>query len=209
MNNALVVNEIFRSIQGEGTRSGRPCVLVRLTGCNLACDWCDTLYAWNEGTPMNVAAVLEAVAALGGPLVEVTGGEPLLQPATPDLLTALCDAGYETLLETNGSLDISALDQRVVRIVDFKCPSSGQAAANRWENVQSLRRSDEVKFVIADRADYEMACAAAAARRASQQCLDRRSRPAPSTARAQRSGPTPSARLSSVQSLAMPPARAN
>ncbi|MCE5325995.1 MAG: radical SAM protein [Planctomycetaceae bacterium] len=157
----LIVNEIFRSIQGEGTRAGRPCVLVRLTGCNLACDWCDTLYAWNEGTPMNIAAVLDAVAALGGPLVEVTGGEPLMQPATPDLLTALCDAGYETLLETNGSLDIAALDGRVVRIVDFKCPSSGQSASNRWDNVQSLRRSDEVKFVIADRADYEMAREAA------------------------------------------------
>ncbi|MCE5279901.1 MAG: radical SAM protein [Planctomycetaceae bacterium] len=162
MDYTLIVNEIFRSIQGEGTRAGRPCVLVRLSGCNLACDWCDTAYARNEGTPMSVDAILEAVAALGGPLVEVTGGEPLLQPATPNLLTALCDAGYETLLETNGSLDIAGLDERVVRIVDFKCPSSGQSAANRWDNVKCLRRGDEVKFVIADRADYEMARGAAA-----------------------------------------------
>ena len=153
----LQVSEIFLSIQGEGSRTGWPCGFVRLAGCNLRCAWCDTQYAWSGGEPTALDDVVTRVAEMGCPRVEVTGGEPLLQAETPELLRRFCDAGYETLLETNGSQDISGLDVRVVRIVDFKCPSSGEAAANRWTNVRHLRERDEVKFVLADRADYEFA----------------------------------------------------
>lgn len=157
MADILIVNEIFKSIQGEGSRAGRPCTLVRLTGCGLRCAWCDTQYAYDEGARMPVEAVLEKVAELGCPLVEVTGGEPLDQPAAHDLLARLCDAGYEVLLETNNARDIAAVDPRVVRIVDVKCPSSGQTDRMVWRNLNVLRPSDEVKFVVADRADYEFA----------------------------------------------------
>jgi 7-carboxy-7-deazaguanine synthase len=153
----LKVNEVFLSIQGEGTRAGLPCTLVRLAGCNLRCRWCDTSYAWEEGRFMTLDEVLARVRELACRRVELTGGEPLLQGASLDLLRRLCDYGFETLMETNGSLDISAVDPRVVRIVDFKCPSSGESAKNRWENVALLTRRDEVKFVLADRADYEFA----------------------------------------------------
>ena len=153
----LIVNEIFLSIQGEGVRAGLPCTLVRLTGCNLNCSWCDTAYARDQGKVMSVRQVLLVIEKLGCPLVELTGGEPLLQPAVGALLTELCDRGYQTLVETNGSLDISMIDPRVVRIVDVKCPSSGHADANRWENVDCLTPHDEAKFVIADRNDYEFA----------------------------------------------------
>ena len=155
--NEVAVTEIFHSIQGEGTRAGLPCVLVRLAGCNLRCSWCDTQYAWEAGSPMTIQAVLDRVAAFGCRMVEVTGGEPLTQKPTALLLTRLCDAGYITLLETNGSLDIGGVDQRVVRIVDFKCPSSGQDAANLWSNVERLTPRDEVKFVLAGRDDYDYA----------------------------------------------------
>ena len=156
----LIVNEIFLSIQGEGSRAGLPCVLVRLTGCNLRCDWCDTSYAWSEGSLLSVDDVLGRVAGLRCRRVEVTGGEPLAQGATLELLKRLCDAGYQTLLETNGSLDISPVDPRVIRIVDFKCPASGRADSNRWENVEALRAGDEVKFVLADQADFDFAASA-------------------------------------------------
>ena len=157
MSSSLLVNEIFLSIQGEGTRSGRPCAFVRLAGCNLRCSWCDTAYAWDEGTRMTLEQVLAHVQGLRCHLVELTGGEPLAQEPAAELLQRLCDAGYEVLLETNGSLDISILDERVVRIIDIKCPSSGQTAQMRWENIPLLRNRDEVKFVIADRSDYEFA----------------------------------------------------
>jgi 7-carboxy-7-deazaguanine synthase len=157
MKHVLTVNEIFRSIQGEGTRAGLPCVLVRLTGCNLRCDWCDTIYSWNEGKLMTADAVVDTVRAMACPRVEVTGGEPLLQPAAGVLLRKLCDAGLETLVETNGTLDIGHVDGRVVRIVDVKCPSSGQAHRMLWDNLRLLTVKDEVKFVLADRADYEYA----------------------------------------------------
>lgn len=170
MNAALKVNEIFLSIQGEGTRAGTPCVLVRLTGCNLRCAWCDTKYAWDQGETMSVEEVLRRVDRLGRRRVEVTGGEPLTQAASVELLSRLCEAGYETLLETNGSIDISPVDRRVVRIVDFKCPSSGQSAANRWENVELLTNRDEVKFVIAGREDYEFARAAVEERQLPRRC---------------------------------------
>ncbi len=160
MNQSLSVSEIFRSIQGEGTRQGRPCTLVRLAGCNLRCAWCDTQYALDNGETVTIGEVLGRVAELGCKLVEVTGGEPLIQPATPELLRRLCDAGCETLLETNGSLDISTIDARVAKIVDFKCPSSGQDSANLWANAACLTERDEVKFVIADRTDFDFAAAA-------------------------------------------------
>ncbi len=153
----LKIYEIFYSLQGESTFSGRPCVLVRLTGCQMRCSWCDTEYAFHGGAWMGFDEVLAKVAAFGCPLVEVTGGEPLLQPACLPLLTALCDAGYEVLLETGGGLDIAPVDARVRRILDIKCPGSGESANNRWENLADLRSSDEVKFVVAGREDYDWA----------------------------------------------------
>ena len=166
----LKVSEIFPSIQGEAARAGRPCALVRLAGCNLRCKWCDTPYAQQGGREMSVADVLGRVRQLGCKLVEVTGGEPLTQPAASELLRELCDAGYETLLETNGSLDISQVDPRVVRIVDFKCPSSGEDSQVRWANVASLTARDEVKFVLADRTDYEFARQAIAEHSLCEEC---------------------------------------
>jgi len=153
----LIVNEIFRSLQGEASRAGLPCAFVRLSGCNLRCEWCDTKYAWEDGEEMSLDDVLARVCDLGCRRVEVTGGEPLYQPNAPALIHRLCDAGYETIVETNGSLDISVVDRRASRIVDFKCPSSGSAAETLWDNVAHLAARDEVKFVLADRADYEFA----------------------------------------------------
>jgi 7-carboxy-7-deazaguanine synthase len=153
----LRVNEIFYSLQGESTLAGRPCVLVRLTGCQMRCRWCDTEHAFYEGEWLSVDAVVERVRAFGCPLAEVTGGEPLLQPGALTLLERLCDSGLEVLLETGGGLDIGAVDRRVRRIVDVKCPGSGEAERNRWQNLDDLRPTDEVKFVLADRADYEWA----------------------------------------------------
>ena len=153
----LKIYEIFYSIQGESTFAGRPCVLVRLTGCQMRCSWCDTEYAFHGGAWMGLDEVMEKVAAFGCPLVEVTGGEPLLQPGCLPLLTALCDAGYEVLLETGGGLEIAPVDPRVRRILDIKCPASGESTNNRWENLADLRATDEIKFVVADRADYDWA----------------------------------------------------
>jgi 7-carboxy-7-deazaguanine synthase len=153
----LQISEIYRSIQGESTHAGRPCAFVRLTGCPLRCVWCDTAFAFAGGECIELPAILERVAALGVRLVEVTGGEPLAQPACLKLLTALCDAGHEVLLETSGALDIAPVDPRVVKILDIKCPGSGESARNRWENLKHLGARDEIKLVIADRADYEWA----------------------------------------------------
>jgi len=153
----LLVNEIILTLQDEGTRAGQPCVLVRLTGCNLDCSWCDTAHAKTEGDEISIGNIVARVSAMGCGLVELTGGEPLGQPEATKLLEAFCDAGFETLLETNGSLDISKVDRRVVRIVDFKCPSSGQTDRILWSNVTQLRSNDEAKFVIASRQDYEFA----------------------------------------------------
>ncbi len=150
----LKVNEIFHSIQGESTRAGEPCVFVRLTGCNLRCVWCDTAYAFHEGRPMTIEQVLEEVDRFGCPLVEITGGEPLLQADAAPLMRALLERSYRVMVETGGSLPIDDLPQGVARILDVKCPGSGETDRNRWENLRQLRRGDEVKFVIADRADY-------------------------------------------------------
>jgi len=147
-------NEIFHSIQGESSHAGRPCVFVRLTGCNLRCVWCDTAYAFHEGVPMSVADVVSRVEAYGCPLVEITGGEPLLQAEVVPLMQALLDGGFEVLLETGGSLPVGAVPRGVRRIIDVKCPGSGEAARNHWANLSELREGDELKFVIADREDY-------------------------------------------------------
>jgi len=151
------VNEIYASVQGESSHVGLPCVFVRLTACNLRCTWCDTEYAFHEGTRRTVEDVAREVEGFGIPLVEVTGGEPLLQPGVHPLMTRLADRGYQVLLETSGSIDIGPVDPRVHRIVDVKCPGSGEVERNRWENLEILRPTDELKFVIADRADYEWA----------------------------------------------------
>jgi 7-carboxy-7-deazaguanine synthase len=153
----LLVHEIFYSLQGESTLAGRPCVLVRLTGCQMRCVWCDTAYAFYEGAWRSIDDVLAEVAGHGCRLVEVTGGEPLLQPGALPLLAALCDAGYEVLLETGGGLDIGGVDPRVRRIVDVKCPGSGEAENNCWQNLERLTARDELKFVIADELDYRWA----------------------------------------------------
>ena len=155
---SLRVNETFHSIQGEGLRAGEPCFFIRLTGCPLRCAWCDTAYAFREGAPRSIASVVDEARAVGCPLVQVTGGEPLAQKGCLALVRALCEAGFTVTMETSGALDISQLDPRCVRIMDLKCPASGEASRNLWSNVAHLTRRDEVKFVVADRGDYEWAC---------------------------------------------------
>lgn len=151
----LVVHEIYRSIQGESSFVGVPCTFVRLTGCNLRCSWCDTEQAFYGGRRMPRAAVLEQALAFGTPLVELTGGEPLLQPGAILLLRELCDAGKTTLVETSGEADVSRVDPRVRKIMDLKAPGSGESHRNRWSNLEHIRASDELKFVLRDRDDYE------------------------------------------------------
>ena len=153
----LVVHEIYVSLQGESTWAGLPCAFVRLSACHLRCVWCDTPHAFDQGERRALDDVVADVHGRGVTLVEVTGGEPLLQPAVYPLMTRLCDFGHTVLLETSGSLDISRVDARVVKIMDLKCPGSGEAGHNRWENLPLLGPRDEIKFVLADRADYEWA----------------------------------------------------
>jgi len=166
----LTVHEIIRTLEGESSAAGLPCVLVRLTGCNLRCTWCDTPDAWEQGAAMTIDEVLERVRQLGVGRVLITGGEPLAQDTCPALLTALCDAGHETSVETNGTMDLAGLDPRVRRVVDVKCPSSGSADAMCWANLDALRPTDEVKFVIADRADYDYARNVVAGRELAGRC---------------------------------------
>ena len=154
---AIEVSEIFHSIQGESSWSGQPCVFIRLTGCNLRCAYCDTSYAYEQGRFMDIAEILERVRRLRCDLVEVTGGEPLIQAETPSLIRRLLDEDYTVLLETNGSIDIGMVDSRCVRIMDIKCPSSGMAGQNDLRNLEKLRAQDELKFVIGSRKDYEFA----------------------------------------------------
>jgi 7-carboxy-7-deazaguanine synthase len=153
----LRVNEIFHSIQGESRHAGRPCVFVRLTWCNLRCVWCDTAYAFEEGEDRSVADILRRVEAWGTRYVLVTGGEPLGQHGVHDLVGELLDRGYEVAVETGGSLDLAPLDGRALVIMDLKCPGSGMEDRNRWDNLDILKPGDEVKLVIADRADYDWA----------------------------------------------------
>jgi len=154
---SLIVNEIFYSIQGESVYSGRPCVFVRLTGCNLRCSYCDTIYAYENGTEMEIEPIIKQVDSFRCPLVEITGGEPLIQAETPLLIHSLLENGYEVMIETNGSLDISIIDNRCIKIVDIKCPSSMESDKNDLENLQRINRKDQVKFVIGTRKDYEYA----------------------------------------------------
>ena len=151
---ALVVNEIFYSIQGESSFSGRPCVFVRLTGCNLRCTYCDTRYAYEEGDALELSKILDKVSNFKCPLVEVTGGEPLLQEETPALIYSLLENGYEVLLETNGSLSMSTIDGRCTKIIDIKCPSSGEHEKFDSKILSSFSDGDEIKFVISNREDY-------------------------------------------------------
>ncbi len=153
----LTVNEIFHSIQGESSRAGEPCVFVRLTACDLRCAWCDTPYAFHEGRPMSVDDVIARVEEYRCPLVEITGGEPLLQPDVYELMTRLLSFEHTVLLETGGHRPIDRVPASVVKIVDVKCPGSGEAHRNDWANLGWLASHDEVKFVVADRADYEFA----------------------------------------------------
>ncbi|MFO0640872.1 MAG: radical SAM protein [Polyangiaceae bacterium] len=151
----LVIHEIYASIQGESTFAGLPCTFVRTTGCNLRCTWCDTPHAFYGGTRMPRAEVLAKALATGTKLVELTGGEPLLQPGVRLLLRELCDADRTVLIETSGEADISGLDPRVHKIMDIKAPGSGESHRNRWSNLEHLGPGDEVKFVLASREDYE------------------------------------------------------
>jgi 7-carboxy-7-deazaguanine synthase len=151
------ITEIFHSIQGESSYAGQPCVFVRLTGCPLRCTWCDSEYTFSGGTEMTQEEILGRVKAFGCPLVEVTGGEPLHQAETCDLIARLCDAGYTVLLETSGAIDVSPVDRRAHLILDVKCPGSGMVDRMDWANLDRIGAKDEVKFVIKDRQDYEWA----------------------------------------------------
>jgi 7-carboxy-7-deazaguanine synthase len=158
----MFITEIFKSIQGEGTRAGRPCIFVRLTGCNLRCTWCDTTYAFHGGQKMSVEEVVERVEALrgsavGGPLVELTGGEPLLQPDIYPLADRLLAAGYVVLIETSGERFVGQLPKALIKIVDVKCPDSGEPETFDGRNLEELTHRDEVKFVVSSRRDYEFA----------------------------------------------------
>ena len=159
----MVITEIFKSIQGEGTRAGLPCIFVRLTGCNLRCTWCDTTYAFHGGTKSTVNGVLAQVTALSGagagriPLVEITGGEPLLQPETPALAEGLLAAGFTVMIETSGERFIGVLPREVIKIVDVKCPDSGEPETFDAANLEALGPDDEIKFVISSRRDYDFA----------------------------------------------------
>lgn len=159
----MVITEIFKSIQGEGTRAGRPCIFVRLTGCNLRCTWCDTAYAFHGGTKCSLDDVVAQVNELAGEssprvsLVEITGGEPLLQPETPALAEKLLSSGYIVMIETSGERHVGVLPQEVIKIVDVKCPDSGEADTFNPANLESVDARDEIKFVISSRRDFEFA----------------------------------------------------
>ena len=153
----LRISEIFYSLQGETSRAGLPTVFVRLTGCPLRCGYCDTAYAFSGGQNMTLPEILEQVAGYGARYVTVTGGEPMAQKACPELLRALCDAGYEVSLETGGALDVSGVDARVVKVLDIKTPGSGEEEKNLWSNLDQINAHDEIKFVLCDEADYQWA----------------------------------------------------
>jgi 7-carboxy-7-deazaguanine synthase len=179
MSETLNINEVYLSLQGESTFAGLPCVFIRLTACNLRCSYCDTAYAFTGGREMQLPEIIARVEELAAPfhhspvkirnssrlpLIELTGGEPLLQKHSLPLMRSLCDAGYTVLLETSGALDIAPVDPRVHRIMDLKCPGSGEVRRNRWQNVSLLQPSDEIKFVIATVQDYDWAKEQLAAR---------------------------------------------
>jgi 7-carboxy-7-deazaguanine synthase len=154
---ALKITEIFRSIQGESDSAGWPTVFVRLTGCPLRCTWCDTAYAFHGGEWMDIDAIVARVGELGTRHVCVTGGEPLAQKRCPELLTRLCEAGHRVSLETSGALAVDSVDPRVVKVLDLKAPASGESGRNRWDNLEHLQPHDQIKFVVADRDDFDWA----------------------------------------------------
>ncbi len=153
------ITEIYKSIQGESTWAGMPCIFVRTNRCDLRCTWCDSAFTFTGGVEMSIEAILAEVERLGPGIVEITGGEPMLQRDIDELARRLCDSGRTVLIETGGHRDVSpdVLDPRVIRIMDLKCPGSGECEKNRWENIEHLRATDEVKFVLTGRADYEWA----------------------------------------------------
>ena len=154
---SLKINEIYYSVQGESTHAGRPCIFIRLTYCNLRCSYCDTEYAFYDGKDMEIAHIINEIKRWDCNLVEVTGGEPLFQDECIDLLNELVNSNYEVMLETGGSLSISDVPKKVIKIVDFKCPSSGMVKKNLWSIVDDLQAHDEVKFVIGNREDFDWA----------------------------------------------------
>jgi 7-carboxy-7-deazaguanine synthase len=166
----LLVHEIYRSLQGESTFVGLPCVFIRLTACHLRCVYCDTPHAFAEGYVLGFDEIVAKALELGDDLVEITGGEPLLQPEVYPLMTRLADAGKTVLLETSGAIDIAAVDPRVRVIVDFKTPGSGEANANYWINLEQLKPTDEVKIVICDRADFDWAAELVRSQRLAERC---------------------------------------
>ncbi len=166
----LTINEIFHSIQGESTYAGRPCVFIRLTACDLRCSWCDTAYAFTEGRKMSLPEVVSAAESFGCPLVEITGGEPLLQDDVYPLMRELLARGRSVLLETGGHISVDKVPDGVVKIIDVKCPASGESAHNHWPNLDLLGAADQVKFVVQDRADYDFAREVVARRHLADRC---------------------------------------
>lgn len=154
----MKINEIFLSIQGESSFAGLPCAFIRLAGCDLRCTYCDTQYAFNEGTEMSISEVLRVVDAFSTRLVAVTGGEPMLQPSVHDLFVQLLERDYTVLLETGGHVSLADVDSRVHKIMDFKCPSSGMSNHNDYDNIHYLTQKDELKFVVGGRVDFDWAC---------------------------------------------------
>ncbi len=157
MAESLRINEIFYSLQGESTFAGKPCIFIRLSFCSLRCNYCDTEYAFHEGRDMPFMEIIAEIEKYDCQLVEVTGGEPLLQKQIIPFLKILCDKGYQVLLETSGHVDISPVDERIIKIMDIKCPGSGESEKVMWENIPHLSENDQVKFVISDKEDYEWA----------------------------------------------------
>ncbi len=172
MTRTLKINEIFYSIQGETSFSGLPTVFIRLTGCPLRCGYCDTEYAFYEGEKISIAAILRKTASYRTRFVTVTGGEPLAQKNCLDLLRLLCDEGYQVSLETSGAIELADVDSRVCKIVDIKTPGSGEEAKNRWDNLQYLAPTDQIKFVICDRKDHEWAKVKLNEYRLHERCLE-------------------------------------
>ena len=158
MDTTLKINEIYKSIQGESTHAGRPCIFIRLTYCNLRCTYCDSEHAFYDGEELTIKQILKKIKSLSCNLIEVTGGEPLLQKDSIQLLNKLVDEGYEVMLETGGSLSIENVPKSVIKIVDFKCPSSGMMKKNLWEILDYIQPHDEIKFVIGDKEDFNWAC---------------------------------------------------
>ena len=151
----IKINEIYLSVQGESTHTGLPCIFIRLTGCNLRCSWCDTAYAFHEGKNMSIDEILQKVESFGIHLVEITGGEPLMQDNVYTLMRSLIEKGYKVMLETGGSISLERVPKDVIKIMDLKCPGSGEQEKNNLDNLKLLTTHDEVKFVILDKKDYE------------------------------------------------------